>query len=54
MHELLFRASGRDITATVVTVPELAGTFVEVETLAAWGVSARRWMWSAALSGRAS
>lgn len=29
-----FRASGRDIMATVVTVPELDGTFLEVETMA--------------------
>jgi adenylate cyclase, class 2 len=29
-----FRAAGRDIMATVVTVPELEGTFIEVETMA--------------------
>jgi adenylate cyclase class 2 len=30
-----FNAHGRDMLATVVTVPELDGTFVELETLAA-------------------
>ena len=29
-----FRAQGRDLLATVVTVPELDGTFVELETMA--------------------
>jgi len=29
-----FRASGRDLLATVVAVPELDGTFLEVETMA--------------------
>lgn len=28
-----FRAEGREMLATVVTVPELAGTFVELETM---------------------
>lgn len=29
-----FTARGRDLLATVVTVPEIAGTFIELETLA--------------------
>ena len=30
-----FTAAGRDILATLVTVPELDGTFIEIETLTA-------------------
>jgi len=30
-----FTASGRQIHATLVTVPELEGTFIEVETMSA-------------------
>jgi adenylate cyclase class 2 len=32
-----FTARGRDMLATVVTVPEISGTFVELETMAAEG-----------------
>ncbi len=30
-----FTARGRDMLATVVTVPEISGTFIELETMAA-------------------